>query len=182
MLDVRFRHWQSTRTNDFQATKAGQIPPWSGGDREVAVGYWPGRVDTYFDLSVSGVWNIYRAMRLLLLILLAELSESSGNDSKIGNEYAVTTSGQVMEEMIASIPYHLADNLQAFLAEPGTRSEIGDSGKHLGGLLLMHPVYVASQVPFAPVEVRLYMLRTLRWIGSQMGIGLASLMADVSMS
>ena len=33
---------------------------------KVEVGYWPGRVDKYFDLYVASVWNTVRMARVLL--------------------------------------------------------------------------------------------------------------------
>jgi hypothetical protein len=112
------------------------------------VGYWPGKVDTYFDLYAAGVWNIFRAARLLLIALIIKFSDTLGeNDTSFGHFH---TANHIVEEIVASIPYHLTDNLQAFLSQRSTRTEITDPGKHLGGLLLMHPLYVASEMTFVP--------------------------------
>jgi len=50
-------------------------------------------------------------------------------------------------------------------------------GRPVGGLLLMHPIYVASTLLIVPQHMREYMKECLEWIGMHMGIGQASLFA-----
>ncbi|KIX00977.1 uncharacterized protein Z518_10043 [Rhinocladiella mackenziei CBS 650.93] len=175
-LDRRFAKWQNSRVTEFKPTRVGHVSQ-SRYESQIAVGYWPGKVDTYFDLYVAGVWNIFRAARLLLVALIVKLSDTcGGHDSFMDLSY---TANGIVEDMIASVPYHLADNLQAFLNELARSTEIADPGKSLGGLLLMHPLYVASKMSFLSEEIREYMRACLTWIGSNMGLGQATLLAKV---
>ena len=43
----------------------------------------------------------------------------------------------------------------------------------------MHPMYVLSQTSIVSAEMRRYARRTLRWIGQEMGIGEAIVLAQV---
>jgi len=173
-LDRRFAQWSDSRIVEFQPTVSGSIVR-SEYDSDVAVGYWPGRVDTYFDLYCSSVWNIFRGARLLLLALIMDLSDRLEKaDTCVDYMYIANCT---VRDMVASIPYHLTDNLQNFLnaSERGTI----ERGRSLGGLLLMHPLYVATQIPFFPVKLHEYMRRCLAWIGSEMGLGHSNLLAEV---
>ncbi|KAI0123202.1 hypothetical protein BJ170DRAFT_641192 [Xylariales sp. AK1849] len=174
-LDMRLCKWAESRDAEFKPTTIGCATKGQHGSGK-AVGYWPGKVDTYFDSYVAGVWNIYRAARLTLIALTITFP-----DNKEGSENYpdyIHTAYHIAEDMLGSIPYHLADNLQVFLAEMATNTDIMDPGKSLGGLLLMHPLYIASTMPFLPVQMREYMRACLTWIGSYMGLGQATLLAN----
>ena len=176
-LDRRFVKWQDSRMTEFKPTVIGHID-----DRQdklnTVVGYWPGKIDTYFDLYVAGVWNIFRAARFLLTAIIIELADTLGDiETRLDHMHTINST---LDDMVASIPYHLADNLQAFMSEVTTGNGISEPGKLLGGLLLMHPLYVASRMPFLPHKTREYLRQCLLWIGSHMGLGQATLLANVS--
>ena len=175
-LDRRFADWQDSRVTEFKPTITGHVIR-SKHESEIAVGYSPGRVDTYFDLYVAGVWNIFRAARLLLIALIINLLNILENNDSCADH--IHTAKHIFEDMVASVPYHLADNLQAFLCELTTSTEITQPGRSLGGLVLIHPLYVASSMPFLPEQMREYLRRCLTWIGSHMGFGQATLLAKV---
>ena len=175
-LNQRFDEWEDSRVIEFKPTKIGNVRQ-RHKESEIAVGYWLGKVDTYFDLYVASVWNIFRAARLLLIKLIIKLSDTIGeNDNCIEH---IHTANRIVEDMIASVPYHLTDNLQVFLSQLSRNTEIIDPGKYLGGLLLMHPLYVASEMPFVPEKMQEYMRKCLAWIGLNMGLGQATLFANV---
>jgi hypothetical protein len=181
-LNLRFTSWQSSLIPEFNPTVIGHISSQRKSETEIPpVSYWPGaNVETYFDLYVAGVWNIFRTARLLLLALIIklELSDLDGSDVE---EY-IHTANKIVEDMLASVPYHLVDNLQVFLRESHTSNEITypNSGRVLGGLLLMHPLYVSSRMGFLDKRMREYMRGCLGWIGEHMGIGQATVLAKVS--
>jgi len=138
----------------------------------------PRKVDTYFDLYVAGVWNVFRVARLLLISLITRFTDhSEEHDSYV--KY-LRTANCIVEDIIASIPYHLTDNLQAFLLTISQNLKITDPGKFLGGLLLIHPLYIVSGLPFVSEQIRKYMRTCLAWIGSEMGFGQATLLSNVS--
>ena len=149
-LDRRFANWQDSRFREFKPTVTGHVIR-SHHESEIAVRYWPGKVDTYFDLYVADVWNIFRAARLLLIALITKLSDTLGDsDSCVDHIY---TANRIIKDMVASVLYHLADNLQVSLSELPTSTEITKPGRSFGGLLLIHPLYVASKMPFLPEKM-----------------------------
>ncbi|KAG4441872.1 hypothetical protein IFR05_002673 [Cadophora sp. M221] len=173
-LDQQFAKWQYFRSPEFRPTTVHKIDLDQGAQR-VAVGYWPGKIDTYFDLYVAGVWNIFRAARLILLGLSTTSNGTLGNE---GNSMQyIKTTNHIVGDIFASIPYHLADNLPVFVEGIGKNADV-DRGRTLGGLLLMHPLYVVSKISFLPDKTREYARDCLRCIGDEMGIGQACLMAD----
>ena len=175
-LNQQFSKWQDSLPSDFNPTRVGRVPKNPHG-LEIRVGYWPGALDTYFDLYVAGVWNIFRTARLLLVALIIQLSDAlSDHDYGVAH---IHTANRMVADMIASIPYHLADNLHDFLDRLATREDLTIPGRSLGGLLLMHPLYIASRMWFLPDDVREYMRTCLTWIGSYMGLGQAALFAKV---
>lgn len=175
-LERCFAYWQSSRVSEFKPTIVGHVSAINH-DSEIEAGYWPGKVEMYVDLYVAGVWNVFRVGRLLLVALIIDLSDKMGNsDSCISY---INTANYIVADIIASVPYHLADNLQAFMSELGTGTGILEPGKSLGGLLLMHPLYLTSNMLFLPEPTREYMRRCLTWIGSNMGFGQATILAKV---
>jgi hypothetical protein len=175
-LDRRFAQWQDSRAPEFRPIVTGRIKPREY-EAEIAVGYWQGNVDTYLDLYVSSAWNIFRTARLLLITLIIKLSGTPGSDDRSVSHLLIAN--RIVEDIVASIPYHLVDSLPAFLSKLAASTEITNPGRSLGGLLLMHPLYVASKTPFISRNMREYMRKCLKWIGSNMGLAQATLLARV---
>jgi hypothetical protein len=176
VLDEEIERWQAIRCSAFNPRTIGQIT------KEQAslvsnVGYWPGRVDAYFDLYVAGVWNTSRIARLLIISLILKLSNFL-NDKQY---HAIKRNDalELVRDIIASIPYHLTDDLQVFLQNGCENDQVVSPGKPVGGLLLMHPMYIASTLMIVPQEMREYLKDCLSWIGTYMGIGQASVFAKV---
>lgn len=175
-LDHLFDEWHNSRVSEFMPITIANIDMshlWPTSP----VGLWPGKVDTYLDLYVAGIWNIFRSAKLLLLALVIRISESLG-DTALCTGYS-QDADRIFTELAASIPYHLTENLPDFINNLPVSKEITDSGRSLGGLLLMHPLYVASMLPFLHEAKRQYMRDCLAWIGSNMGFGQADLLAKV---
>lgn len=174
-LDRDLAKWQRAQVQDFNLRTVGYVTQ----DRAVStlgVGYWPGRVDAYFDLYVAGVWNTSRTARLLLISLILKLSKLLNDNQDHSREHEDALI--LVEDILASIPYHLAEDLQTFLRDMG-KNTIMNPGRPVGGLLLMHPIYVASTLLIVPQQMREYMRECLVWIGTHMGIGQASVFAKV---
>ena len=168
-----FVQWHEHRASEFRPTTIISLNR-DPSEERIAVGYWPGNIDTYFDLYVAGVWNIFRTAQLILLALLITMPGRTNKSTRF-----IETANHIVEDIFASIPYHLADNLPVFV-ERSRHEEAIDPGRTLGGLLLMHPLYAISKCSFLAEESREYARDCLRWIGDEMGIGQAGLMANVS--
>lgn len=100
----------------------------------------------------------------------------SGDDACGSLQY---DANRLIDDAIASIPFHLTEDLPAYLKDGNERSVLQDLGKSLGGLLLMHPLYVLSQLGTVQPLGRQNMKDCLAWIGDHMGIGQASVLAEV---
>ncbi|KXJ87537.1 hypothetical protein Micbo1qcDRAFT_208155 [Microdochium bolleyi] len=139
-LDSRFQHWQDTRAPEFRPVTSGHIPEHvrdnsssrcSGtASRTPPVGYWPGPVDSYFDHYVAGVWNIFRAARLLVLHLIITSSRTPDSNSSstsptahgsnhrgahVSQQY-IATAQRTVAGILSSIPYSLTDSLPDLIA------------------------------------------------------------------
>lgn len=171
----QFANWQVTRPNILNPRLLGHIPviPHRSGPR---AGVWAGRVDTYFDHYIAGVWNTSRAAQLLLLDIILALSDALNDGEDHGRERS--EAARLVEDIVASIPYHLTDDLRSFI-DGGEEWEL-KPGRAVGGLLLMHPVFVASRVGTVDAKMREYLQECLAWIAENMGIGQAARFAKVS--
>lgn len=175
-LKTHFIEWEDSQALGFRPTSVGKVSKRQN-TSPFSAGYWPGKIDTYFDLYVAGVWNMFRAARLLLITLI-HIASKKVPKGYVQEEH-VLEAHRTFEDMAASIPYHLTDNLPQFIKDSHTTKEIADPGKLLGGLLLMHPLYVASRVPVLSETERAYSRDCLIWISANMGLGQAALLAKV---
>jgi hypothetical protein len=148
------------------------------GYEKINVGYWPGKIDTYVDHYVAGVWNTYRTARLGLLNLILDLSQET--DDTMSRNIQRRYAKELVSDMLASIPYHLTDDLHVFSSDMKRKSEIANPGKAIHGLLLMHAIYITSNLSIVEPGVRVHLKECLAWIGKYMGIGQASFLATVS--
>jgi hypothetical protein len=147
--------------------------------------FWPGKVDWYSDLYIVAVWDTYRKARLKLLHIIAECShrlyltnrplKESISYQKMRNEIQ-----ELVDGLCASIPFHLVADLLTCLQTSNGHSASDVPGKALGGLLLMYPLYIASTLPLISTNQRNWMRGRLRWIGKNMGIQQATMLANVS--
>lgn len=81
-------------------------------------------------------------------------------------------------ELKASIPYHLSRDLEKYVQRPDAETASNTPQRIVGGLLLLHPLYVVARCTTVAVSDREYFVRTLRWIGSEMGISQATVLSD----
>ena len=178
-MNQAFIQWQEAQIKDVKPRTVGYVSQGrahSNGE----VGYWPGKVDAYFDLYVAGVWNTACTFRLLLLDMIVRLSKVlNDNDSHVSEQEDAL---RLVEDIVASIPFHLAEDLQVFLRDTqdeGAATRKIKPGKPVGGLLLLHPVCIASKLSIVPPRLQDYTRECLEWIATNMGIGQASLLTKV---
>ena len=182
-LDQGFANWQGTRSKDLKPWTVSSLSKSQAGSK-VEVGYWPGKVDQYFDLDVAAMWNTVRMARILLLSLILELSIAFNDNHNYSHKYLHALRWdalRLVEDIISSIPFSLAEDLQIFLQDRGKENTEAkmQPGRPVGGLLLMHPVYIVSRLRIVPEKIREYMRDCLEWIAMNMGIGQASVFAKV---
>ena len=82
--------------------------------------------------------------------------------------------------MAASIPFHPSKNLTTFVEQVENGLELAVSpGKSVGGLLLMHRLFVASNLSVILPQAQAHMKECLAWIGTHMGISQGTLLSNV---
>ncbi|KAL9065280.1 MAG: hypothetical protein Q9157_007527 [Trypethelium eluteriae] len=176
VLSREFIRWQDAQVDHFKPTAIGCVSQ-GRTDSVASVGLWPGQIDAYFDLYVAAVWNTFRAVRLQLIALTLDLSKAVNDDQDDTCEQL--DAHRLLQDMISSIPYHLTEDLHGFLRAVEKNTVVMHAGRDVGGLLLMHPLYIVSKLLIVPPQMRDYMRSCLTWIGESMGIGQASLFAKV---
>jgi hypothetical protein len=86
-------------------------------------------------------------------------------------------------DIAASIPYYLAENVQVFLNQTlasDMTSKAMIPGPSVGGLLLMHTLYMVSKLSVVDPALKDYLKDCLAWIGRNMGIGQATMLSEVN--
>ena len=139
---------------------------------------------------VSAVWNSYRKSRLVLLEFIYACSKRLHDDDPDESSFSsyqrhVLKQAQDLSESIAaSIPFHLTRNPETFLVPQlqtsSAKQQVILPNKSIGGLLIIHLIHVVSGLSVVPIHLREMFREHLAWIGRVMGIGQASLLADVS--
>jgi hypothetical protein len=132
----------------------------------------------HYTVYVAAIWNIYRKTCLLILNVIIRCSNrlekrNTYHDEKIKAE-------ELANDIAASIPFHLSENLLAFVEQAENGFELAIiPGKSVGGLLLMHPLFVMSNLPVISPKLQAHMKECLAWIGTHMGIGQATWLSKV---
>jgi hypothetical protein len=196
-VDQHLRLWGSTRSAQCTPQVAGhqQHNHWYVGTKEGEDAVrWPSRIDTYFDLYVAAVWNIFRVTRMALICMIVEFSnilvELDGGENvhnkRTDTKLWLREFQTLADDLLAAIPYHLTCSVDNFLyknaqdAQAGMAASISEPAKAAGGLLLMHPLFIASQLPLIRDDMRAYMRICLARIGQRMGIGQATILSQAS--
>jgi hypothetical protein len=87
--------------------------------------------------------------------------------------------GDLTRSIVSSIPYLLSADLQAFVKNVPAKSPLV-AGRPVGGLLLIHGLFLLSTLPIIDPKVKRYLRDCLVWIGDHMGIGQAHVLSKVS--
>lgn len=176
ILDQALSKWQDSQATDFKPCAMGYVSHQQAGSK-FEIGHWPGKVDTYYDLYVSAMWNISRVIRIALIDLDSKFSNLLDCTSEQDSEHKEVL--RLAEDIISSIPFHLSEDLPAFMRQIDKGCSTIKPGRPVGGLLLMHPLYVASKICLVPQHMQEYLRFCLEWIAFVMGIGQASVYAKV---
>lgn len=141
---------------------------------------WHGAVHSYFDVYVAAVMNTYRKTYMMLLEALIRIASHIEPVTYADNITTWTHKAQLLADaIVASIPYHLTSNLQDYFSMITSKKGALEIGHSVGGLLLLHPLYVLSTSSILNTQMRSYVKGCLAWIGQYMGIGQGTLMSKV---
>ena len=134
-----------------------------------------------FAVYVSAVWNTYRKARLKLLEVLFDCGSRLHDDSIPYEEtrecnHLRKEAVDITNDLCASVPFHLIRNIQGHIQD---RTLPVTPAMALGGLSLIYPLHNACLVSLLPDLHRRWIQGRLRWIGRVMGIGQATVIAEV---
>jgi hypothetical protein len=103
---------------------------------------------------------------------------------RLGQKYSYSKepaeAQELAESIAASIPFHVTESLQVLMSKAESGTGTVNFGRSIGGLLLMHLLYVMSKISIVSAELRAHMRVWLAWIGRYMGIGEATVLSNVS--
>lgn len=188
-LEDTYAQWAASQIEEWKPTTMNH----SGFRLSDSDVYCPGRIDTYFDCTcrpeiccafeltipdyVAAVWNTYRKSRLLILEVIVRCKTILAGADSAQDE--VAKARVLVDDMIASIPYQLSPEGLSACLKPERDTPTILPGKPIGGMLLLHPLWVVSITSIVPSEIRTRMRQCLAWIGRTMGIGQATLLSRV---
>ena len=189
-IDQEFTHWSQglPAAYDWQTVAWEDHVP--NGDYTQAEVY-PGRVDAYQDLYIASVWNLMRSSRVILASLIVRTVAwiCAPLDYRTTPEYATAARicVETINDIIASVPYqlgwfanrkHLLD--RANLSGYGCGDE--DALKGLPGYFLTWPLTCIYSQDYASDSQRMWIRGRLEFIGDQLGVRYAHILAKVSAS
>ncbi|OAL68744.1 hypothetical protein A7D00_7310 [Trichophyton violaceum] len=137
---------------------------------------------TYTDYFVPNIYNAIRGARILVTEIIeeaaAKLSSSSPLYAQYDNlslliEQSRAGALQAAIDICASVPYDLGSI--EMKREDG--ANIGRSGRALGGYVLLWPLCLAGDLPYAPTSLRDWAINRFEYIGRALGIKQAIWMA-----
>jgi hypothetical protein len=203
-VDQKYSLWPDTQPREWRPKILGQMDDSNPEITEHPL-YYAGPVETYFDrtvppcspaprnpfpfgepISLTGfpllvyvatVWNTFRKGRLLMLELISQLAMRFEEHDLV--EHCRAEARVLATGLIAAIPYFLSADPSAFLPprSPGTSVGPIKPGRSVGGLLIVHPLYIASTFTVIDGKMRAHMLHVLSWIGEELAIGQATVLA-----
>lgn len=144
-----------------------------------------------YDLYVSSVWNTYRKCHVVILDLalrcskrIQELCPEHVDDKTDTYDNWEREAEEVAIGILRTIPFHLTRLNELHSGATNERKLVEDAGGQLGrpvgGLLLIHPLFVISKQVIVDEKIRAFARHTLRWIASNMGIGEGAVLGAVS--
>ena len=155
--------------------------------------WFSGRIDVYLDrkyhimavcsyinstVYVSAVWNAYRKNHLLILNNIIRCSRRLEKGNSCHEEKFQFD--EILGDLLASVPFHLVSNLTSFAEQvDGGLEPTIIPGRSIGGLIIMHPLYVISHLSVVHPRIHAQMRDCLAWIGTHMGIGEATILSSV---
>lgn len=149
---------------------------------------FPGRVDVYPDFVTAMAWNIGRVARLILASLNVRLTAwlCSPADYRTTLEYEVARRicGDIISDIIASVPYHLGWKMNGRTLSNRRLSGFacGEEGtcKALPALFLLWSLTCVKNHDFCTEDQRDWAKGRLRFIASDVGLKYANIVNQVS--
>ncbi|KAF4459443.1 hypothetical protein FALBO_13795 [Fusarium albosuccineum] len=174
-LEDEVVYWAEDRPSSWMPKVVGHV--WSDAINVGSCAYCClGPVEKYFDYYVATAWNSWRSIHIIYLDHLVHLTKALGQEEQ-ASLYLLRVH-DLVSGIKSSIPYFLSQNLEGYLQHANAGAAPNHSQRVVGGLLLLHPLYAVARCTAVPVSDREYLVNVLRWIGAEMGISHATILAD----
>jgi hypothetical protein len=106
-LDQRLKGWVSVTPARWQYTRLSTMEDWLAGNVY-------GFVDIYNDIRQANVWNSYRMAHILVLDGLVQLLMLRPGSQQHLVKYALDTLQVLADDVCASVPFHLGDQMSPY--------------------------------------------------------------------
>ncbi|KAF4436628.1 hypothetical protein FACUT_6223 [Fusarium acutatum] len=174
-IDDEITYWAYDRPRSWNPEVVGEV--WmDSAISEEAMFYCAGPVEKYFDIYVATAWNSWRSIHVIYLDHLIHIANS------LEQYELVPLYKERIDDLAAgikaSIPFHLYQDVETYIQQANAGTPLVHSDRLVGGLLLLHPMYALARCTIVDDATRKYMSNTLRWIGDEMGIRHATILAD----
>ncbi|ESZ98783.1 hypothetical protein SBOR_0832 [Sclerotinia borealis F-4128] len=149
----------------------------------------------YYDHWVAQIWNAIRELRILLNETVREVllkDFASPTPYLLGPEYAerfqicTEIMYQLQAEILASVPQQVGYTARNVTpTQPWSGFKVDGFGEEFpvvrfsGGYFLIWPLFLVGNLRISTPEVRAFCVQKLRYIGTQMGIEHANLLASI---
>lgn len=196
-LEDSYRAWEANLPDMWRYKVVAYIDQETMGMENLKIApAYPGRVDTYKDTSAAMTLNMMRAARLMLLGDIVRISAwlcHPFQDYRTTSEYlsASRTSKEVIEDVIASVPYFLGqipvyDDDGASSTSCSSDSGYGGGGEGIFGtsvlgLFISWPLFVIQMSDFTTDEQRVWASGRLRYIGQERGLAQSYMFSSVGL-
>ncbi|RKL43454.1 hypothetical protein BFJ72_g4278 [Fusarium proliferatum] len=174
-IDDEITYWAYDRPPSWNPEVVGEV--WMNpAISEEATFNFAGPVEKYFDIYVATAWNSWRSIHVIYLDHLIHIANS------LGQYELVPLYKERIDELAAgikaSIPFHLCHDVETYIQQANAGTPLVHSDRLVGGFLLLHPMYALARCTIVDDSTRKYMSKTLRWVGDEMGIRHATILAN----
>jgi len=142
------------------------------------------RADTYCDYFTACRWNTYRQCQLHLTNLLHRIMQALSKDpcAYFGQKSYLTARKEslaLVDDICASIPFLLLGGSLTTSKTSGATWAQDRPPMLMGGFNLQWLLFTISTLDIVPAYRRMEMKVMLRWIGQELGIGQARVLAEL---
>lgn len=188
-LEHEFLTWEEQLPDELRPRAVAWVDSVPGGDMTKA-DVFPGRVDMYDDIWVSGLWNSSRIARLFIsgTIVRCAAWVCSPVDYRTTPEYAtaVRLCVDIITDVIASIPYNLGWRVgptgELRPTSANGESDAASCPKSIGGFFCIWPLFSISNTDYISDSQRTWAKGRLVYISEILGLNHAKVLSKVCCS
>ncbi|KUJ23718.1 uncharacterized protein LY89DRAFT_603906 [Mollisia scopiformis] len=186
-LDAEFKEWEASLPRSWRYGIVAWIDEDECDDADLEdMKAFPGRTDEYVDISIATAFNMMRASRMMLCGDIVRASAwlcPTYQDYRTMPEFgaAVRTSKDLIEDILASVPYFLGGGPgNPPLAERPQSGKASLVGTAALGLFITWPLMVCKMSDYATERQRKWAEGRLRFIANDLWIGQARLFSKIN--